>query len=142
MSPQTCPCRYTHTHLKRFMRTLVFSTFPLQDFSFFFFLFFFLRVHQKHNNANKRISYFFLLRYFLSAFFIFVRLFACCNFSWLRFCAFWCFCSFGAFQCFLVLFVRVKSFRKKRKKSKTALITSFILLLTFGNHYIFYLSTA
>ena len=55
--------------------------------------------------------------------------------------------AFSAFWCLLVLFVRVKSFRKKNKiiknkKFKTALITSFILLLNlsyykheFFNHY-------
>ena len=98
MSPQTGSRRYTHTHLKWFMGTSAFSTFPLQGFSLFYFLFSFLRVHKKHKNANKRISYFFPLRCFLSAFFIFVRLFAFCTFAWLRFCAFWC------FLCFLVLF--------------------------------------
>ena len=57
-------------------------------------------------NAIKRISDYFSLRCFLRAFFIFVRL-------------------LNAF----VLFVLVKSFAKKKKKFKTALITSFILLL-------------
>ena len=64
--------------------------------SFFFFLLFsifFSSRTQKHKNANKRISYFFLLRCFLSAFIIFVYLFA-----------FLCFCLV-AFLCFLVLFV-------------------------------------
>ena len=127
MSPQTGSRRYTHTHLKWFMGTLVFSTLHCRDFSFFYFLFSFLRAHKKHKNANKRISYFFPLRCFLSAFFIFVRLFAFCAFASLRFCAFCTFGSFGAFWCFLV---RAKSLCKK-KEFKTALITSFILLLPY-----------
>ena len=49
-----------------------------------------------------------------------LRLFAFCAFVWLRLYAFWC---------FLVLLVRATSFHKKNKKFKTALITSFILLL-------------
>ena len=76
---------------------------------FFFFLFsiffFFFRVHKKYRHANKRISYFFLLRRFVNAFFIFVRLFAFCAFAWLRFCAFSAFCAFGAFLCFLCFLV-------------------------------------
>ena len=44
------------------------------------------------------------------------------------------FCAFNAFQCFLV---RVKSFRKKNKDFKIAVITSFILLLElFFDDYI------
>ena len=40
--------------------------------------------------------------------------------------------AFSAFYCFLLLFVRAKSFRKKNAKFKTALITiSFILPLNF-----------
>ena len=113
MSPQTGSRRYTHTHLKWFMGTLVFSTLHCRDFSFFYFLFSFLRAHKKHKNANKRISYFFPLRCFLSAFFIFVRLFAFCAFAWLRFCAFCAFGDFGAFWCFLV---RAESFCKKEKQ--------------------------
>ena len=140
MSPQTGSRRYTHTHLKWFMGTSVFSTFPLQDFSFFYFLFSFLRVHKKHKNANKRISYFFPLRCFLSAFFIFVRLFAFCTFARL------CFCALVLLVLF-VLFMRAKSFCKKNKEFKTALITSFILLLNssyckheFFKHYNFFQS--
>ena len=119
MSPQTGLCRYTHMHLKWFMGTLVFSTLHCRDFSFFYFLFSFLRAHKKHKNANKRISYFFPLRCFLSAFFIFVRLFAFCAFAWLRFCAFYAFGAFGAYKIFSL-----------KKKFKTALITSFLLLLS------------
>ena len=120
MSPQTGSRRYTHTHLKWFMGTLVFSTLHCRDFSFFFY-FFFLRTHKKHKNANKRISDFFPLRCFLSAFLIFFLLI--CVF--VLFATFWCFlvlfgafgvswCFFCAFLCF---FVRVKSFRKKIIKS-------------------------
>ena len=120
MSPQTASRRYTHTHLKWFMGTSVFSTFPLQDFSFFYFLFSFLPMHKKHKNANKQIytiftiytseltSYFFPLRCFLSRFLIFVCLFAFCAFALLRFCFL---VFFGAFQCFLVLLVRTKEIK-------------------------------
>ena len=125
MSPQTASRRYTHTHLKWFMGTLVFSTLHCRDFFIFLFSIFFLRAHKKHKNANKRISSFFPLRCFLSAFLIFIRLFAFCAFAWLRFYAFGAFCTFW---CFLVC---AKSFCKKNiyKEFKTALITSFILLL-------------
>ena len=50
-------------------------------------------------------------------------------------CVFVLFVLFGAFQCFLVpcilfaLFLYVKSYHEKKKKFKTALMTSFILLL-------------
>ena len=123
------------------MGKLIFSTLNCTAFSFF--LFSFLRVPKKHKNANKRISYYFPLRCFLSAFLIFVWLFAFCAFAWLRFCAFCAFLcflillvlfyAFGAFWWFLVRFVLVKSFCKKNKTKafKTALITSFILLLKF-----------
>ena len=49
-----------------------------------------------------------------------VCLFAFCAFAWLRLCAFW---DFWCFWCVLNLFVK--------KGFKTALITSFILLLKF-----------
>ena len=124
MSPRTGSRRYTHTHLKWFLGTSVYSTFPLQDFSFFIFYFFFLCVHKKHKNSNKRISYFFPLRCFLSAFLIFARLFA-----FLYFLVF-----FGDFWSFLLIFGALwcvqNPFVKKSKKVKTALITSFILLLS------------
>ena len=105
MSPQTGSRRYTHTHLKWFMGTLGFSKLHCRDFLFFYFLISFLRVHKKHKNANKRINYFFPLGCFLSAFSIFVRLFAFCAFAWLRFCVFWWFFIFWCFFCFLVFFV-------------------------------------
>ena len=127
MSPQTGSCRYTHTHLKWFLETLVFSTLHCRDFSFFYFLFSFLHVHKKDKNANEQISYFFPLRRFLSAFFIFAYVFV-----FLLGCVF---VLFGAFV-LLVPFVRTKSFRKKKeiiKKFKTTLITSFILLLLWTN---------
>ena len=112
------------------MGTLVFSTLHCRDFSIFY-IFFFVRT-KKHKNANKRISYFFLLRCFLSAFFF------VCLFVFLCFClvAFLCFLVllvlfvlFGAFWCVQNLFVKKK---KKIKKFKTALITSFILLLNLS----------
>ena len=147
MSPQTGSRRYTHRHLKWFMGTSVFSTFQLQDFSFFSFLFYFLRVHKQHKNANKQISYFFPLRCLLSAFFIFLRLFTFCAFTWSRFCVLWyflvlfvLFCVLCALWCFLC--VRNIFIKKVNKKFKTPLITSFILLLNlscykheFFNHY-------
>ena len=96
----------------------------------FYFLFSFLCLHKKHKNTNKRISYSPPLICFLSVFFIFV-----CLFAFLCFCfvAFLCFLCFWCFWCFLVLFgafwcVR-NLFVKNNKKFKTALITSFILLL-------------
>ena len=46
----------------------------------------------------------------------------------------WFFVLFCAFLCFLV---RVKSFCKKKKEFKSALITSFILLLVITIHYIY-----
>ena len=104
----------------------LFSTFPLWDFSFFYFLFFFFAL-KKHKNVNKRISDFFPLRCFLSAFFIFIRLFAFLYFCLVAFLCFLCFLVllvlFGAFLCVRNLFV------KNNKKFKTALITSFISLL-------------
>ena len=76
---------------------------------------------------------------FLSTFLIFVRLFAflCfCLVAFLCFLVFFdAFCTFGAFcafWCFLVLLVRAKSFCKKKKRFKTSLITSFILLLNLS----------
>ena len=91
-------------------------------------------MHKKQKNANKRISYFFPLRCFLSAFLIFVCLFAFCAFAWLRVCVFSCFLLFLCFLCVQNLFV------KKNEKFKTTLITSFILLLTYyvskmGNNF-------
>ena len=128
MFPQTGSRRYTHTHLKWFMGTLVFSKLHCRDFSFLYFLLFFLRTHKKHKNANKWISYFFQLRCFLSTLFyfcllicVFVFLLGCVFMHFGTFCAF---CAFGAFWCVQNLFV------KKNKEFKTALISSFILLLT------------
>ena len=90
-------------------------------FSIFYFPFSFLCVHKKHKNANKRISYFFPLRCFLSHFLFFSLI---CVFVFLLGCVlvlFDAFYAFGAFSCFLLLFlcfsVRVKSFRKKIIKS-------------------------
>ena len=108
-----------------------FSTLPRRDFSLFsifFFLFSFLRSYKKHKNANKRISYFFPLRCFLSAFFIFVRLFAFLCFCLVAFLCFFVrlvfFGAFCAFWCMQNLFVK-----KNNKEFKTVLVTSFILLL-------------
>ena len=64
-------------------------------------------------------------------------------------CSFLCFCLVASlcFLCFLVLLVQVKSFCKKSKEFKTALMTSFTLLLNlsyykheFLNHNPFQLS--
>ena len=107
-------------------------------FSIFYFLFSFLRAHKKHKNANNRISYFFPLRCFLSAFFLFACsvLYFClvaslcflCFLWFLCFLCFWCFWCFWCFLCFLC-FLCVRNIFVKNKEFKTALITSFILLL-------------
>ena len=55
----------------------------------------------------------------------FCSLAAFCAFAWLRLCAF-------VLLALLVLLVRAKSFHKKNKEFKTALITSFTLLLYGG----------
>ena len=93
-----------------------------RDFSFFYFLFYFLRVHKKHKNANKPISNFFPITCFLSVFFIFVHL---QRFVLLLGCLFVLF----VLLVLLVLLVRAKSFCEKNKEFKTVLITSFILLI-------------
>ena len=106
MCPQT---GHAGRHIRTWsgMGTLVFSALHCRHFSFFYFIFFTCT-----KNANKRISYFFLLRCFLRAFFIFFFLFSFCFFAWL------CFCFF----CFFL--------KNTNKKFKSALITLFILLLT------------
>ena len=65
---------------------------------------------KRTKNTNKRISDFFSLRCFLSAFKTLPFLFL---FTYMRF----------------VFFVRVKSFRKNKNKNKTDLMTSFTLFL-------------
>ena len=102
---------------KWFIWRLVFSTLHCRAFSFFLFSIFFSSRAQKkkHKSANKRTSYYFPPRCFLSAFFIFV-----CLFAFLCFClvAFLCFfVLFGAFRCFwyfLCFLVRAKSFCEKQ----------------------------
>ena len=54
-----------------------------------------------------------------------------CAFDRVSLCRLVLFSAFGAFCVFSVIFLCVKCFRKKNKKFKTALITSFILLLNF-----------
>ena len=105
-------------HLKWFMGTLVFSALHCRDFLFFLFSIFFSSCAQK---TQKRIFYF------------------CSLLCILYFClvAFLCFLVlFDAFWCFLVLFVQTKSFFKRKKRFKTALITSFILLLFLATFYL------
>ena len=85
----------------------------------FIFLFFFLHAHKKYKNTNKRISYFFPLRSFFNILNFY------CLFAFLCFCLVVFLCLF-----FVLLVLFCKSFCKKKKKFKTALITSFILLLT------------
>ena len=113
-------------------------------FFIFYFLFFACTKNTKTQIANKLLfplqMFFNRIFYFLFAYLRF-RVFA-----WLSFCAFWCFLCFwwflvlsvvfGAFQCFLCFFVLFGEFWcvqnlfvKKKKEFKTALITSFILLL-------------
>ena len=108
-----------------------FSTLHCRDFSFFLFSIFFLRTHKKHKNVNKRISYYFPLRSFLSTFFIFVRLQRFVHllssvFVLFVFSVVLVLLMFFVFFC-VFLYVR-KPFLKK-KGFKTSLITSFILLL-------------
>ena len=105
-SPQlgSCKCRCAYINLD--VGILVFSTFIQQIFLFFLFSFF--CAHKQQKNANKRISDFFPLRWFLSAFFIFVRL--------QRFVL-----LFGCVFVLLVLLVRAKSFCKKKKKKSLKL---------------------
>ena len=100
-----------------------FSTLPCGDLSLFFiflFLFSFLRPYKKHKNANKRISYFFPLRCFLSTSFIFVRLFAFFYFCLVAFLCFFVrlvlFDAFCAFWCFLLLFCACEIFSLKKTK--------------------------
>ena len=98
---------------KWFMGTLVFSTLHCRDFSFFLFLIFFSsRAQKKYQNANKRISHYFPLRCFLSAFFVFV---AYLRFVLLLGCVFVLLVLLVLFWGF---FVRAKSFRKKIKSLK------------------------
>ena len=72
--------------------------------TFLFFLFSFLCAHKKQENAKQTI--FIQLEVFMRAYLL----------------------GFGLWRVF-VIFVRAKSFCKKKKKFKTALITSFTLLL-------------
>ena len=96
--------------------------------TFFFSIFYFLCAHKKHKNANKRISDFFPLRCSLSVLSIFVRL-QCFVLQLGCFCAFCAVCSFSGF-CAFCTFGAFGAFHKKNNKElKTALITSFILLL-------------
>ena len=105
-----CVSRYYKKKKKRFAQVhtcapeVVYGDIRIQNitlwrlFIFLFAIFFSLLV-QKTQNANKRIS--FSLRCFLSAFFIFVHLFA-----------FLCFClvAFLCFSCILLLFVLFGAF--------------------------------
>ena len=107
------------------------STLHCRDSSIFH-LVTFICVHtKKRKSANKRIRYFFLLRCFLSAFFILVWLFAfscVCLVTFFCFLCFLCFFAFGAFWCFWCmrnLFVK----KNNNKEFKNTLITPFILLL-------------
>ena len=108
-------CTYTYINLVVGHRYLVHL--HCGDFSLFSILF--SSRGKKAQNANKRISDFFPLRcfwahfLFLFAYLRFVLLFGCVL-------CFWCFC------CVQNLFV------KKNKGFKTALITSFILLLNLS----------
>ena len=98
-------------------------------FLIFFFLFSFLCEHKNHKNANKRISDFSPLDVF-EEHFLFLSI---CVFVLLS-VYFFVLLVLLVLLLLLVLFVRDKSFCKKKKKKefKTALITSFILLLRFG----------
>ena len=126
MSPQTGSRRYTHTQMKWFMGTSVFSKFPLRDFSFFFSSR--AQKTQKLKQANKLL---FSAQMFFKYIFNFCPLFAFLCFWLVAFLCFWyfsillvLFCAFWCFWCFSP----VRNFFVK-KKFKTALITSIILLL-------------
>ena len=122
MSPQTGSRRYTHTHLKWFMGTLVFSALHCRDFSFFYFLLFlfvfFLRAQktQKRKSANKLLfstqMFFKRIFNFCSLISVVLLLLGCVFmlFVLLCFLCIWCFCCFGAFWCVQNLF------EKKKKK--------------------------
>ena len=105
----------------------ILGTFLFFLFSIFYFLFLSRIKNTKTQLANKLL---FSPKMFLSAFFFFfVCLFAFLCFSVvasLRFCAFWCFLVLFVL---LILLVRSKSFGNKNEGFKTALITTFILLL-------------
>ena len=84
--------------------------------------------HEKAQNAYKRIKIKNAPKKYLRGKWSFIRLFAFCAFARMSLC----FLVLLVLLTLLVLFVRAKSFRKKKiKKFKTALITSFILLLNF-----------
>ena len=83
--------------------------------TFLFSLFSFLRVHKKHKNANKRLDIFKHIFNFFSLICVFLLLLG------------WVFMLLMLLV-LLVLMVRAKSFCKKG--FKTALITSFTLLLS------------
>ena len=110
----------SQVHLHCILGTFLFFLFSVFYFLFSIFYFFSSR-GQKTQKCNKRISYFFPIRCFLSAFFIFV----CSQPFVLWFVAFLCFLRF---LYFLFLCVRNLFVKKKNKEFKTALITSFILL--------------
>ena len=104
--------------MNRVVGTSVFSTFTLKGlFSFFIFFSFCVQKGQKNTkrlqaNKNKKTVKKHLRGKLL------ISLFAFCAFAWLRLCAFGTFCTFGACKIFLL-----------KKEFKTALMTSFILLL-------------
>ena len=84
--------------------------------------------HEKAQNAYKRIKIKNAPKKYLRGKWSFIRLFAFCAFARMSLCLL----VLLVLLTLLVLFVRAKSFRKKKiKKFKTALITSFILLLNF-----------
>ena len=84
--------------------------------------------HEKAQNAYKRIKIKNAPKKYLRGKWSFIRLFAFCAFARMSLCLL----VLLVLLTLLVLFVRAKCFRKKKiKKFKTALITSFILLLNF-----------
>ena len=100
-----------------FTRTLVFSKLHCRDVSFFLFSFV-----PKPKTGNKLLystqTFFKHIFYFSSLICVFVLF-------------------FGYVFVFFVLLARAKSFRKKNKKFKTVLMTSFILLLTCSKLFFF-----
>ena len=129
MSPQTGLRRYTYTHLKWFMGASVFSTFPLYDFSFFF-----PSLTQKTQKRKEADKLLFSTQMFFKRIFNFCSLICVlcfCLVAFFCFLCFWCFLVLLVFfrACWCFFCVQNLFVKKKLKKFKIAIITSFILLL-------------
>ena len=118
MSPQTGSHRYTYGP-EVVYGDISIQYITLQRLFIFLFSIFFLCVHKKYKNANKRIMQITQITFFLLD--VLKHILNFCSLACIL-----CFCLvvFLCFLCIQNLFV-------KKKEFKTALITSFILLLTF-----------